>query len=97
MLLGITLAMFLAGQSATVTPDMIQQGSDIPKTWNPPKTNYDYVRREVMIPMRDGVKLHTIIVIPKGAKNFPMLFDRGPYGASNDVNQNVPVLREAPL
>ena len=28
----------------------------------------DYVKREVMIPMRDGVKLHTVIVVPKGRK-----------------------------
>ena len=27
----------------------------------------DYVKREVMIPMRDGTKLYTVIVIPKGA------------------------------
>jgi putative CocE/NonD family hydrolase len=95
MLLSITLAMLLAGQSTAVTPDMIQQGSDIPKTWNPPRTNYDYDRLEVMIPMRDGVKLHTIIVIPKGAKNLPMLFDRGPYDATKDVDKNVPILRDA--
>jgi predicted acyl esterase len=36
-----------------------------------PRTGYDYDLREVMIPMRDGVKLHTIIAIPKGAKACP--------------------------
>ena len=30
--------------------------------------NNDYVKRVEMIPMRDGVKLYTVIVIPKGAK-----------------------------
>src|SRR5437879_7313196 len=29
---------------------------------------WDYERREVMIPMRDGVRLHTVILVPKGAK-----------------------------
>ena len=29
--------------------------------------SFDYVRRDVMIPMRDGVKLHTVILVPKGA------------------------------
>ena len=43
-----------------------QQSSDIPKTFTAPTAGYDYVRREVMIPMRDGVKLYTVIVIPKG-------------------------------
>src|SRR2546427_3949094 len=28
-----------------------------------PAASYDYVKREVMIPMRAGVKLHTVIVI----------------------------------
>ncbi len=56
--------------------------SDIPKSFELPKSNYDYERREVKIPMRDGVKLHTVIVVPKGAKNAPMLLTRTPYNAS---------------
>lgn len=42
----------------------------------------DYIKREVMIPMRDGVKLHTVIVLPKGARNAPMVLTRTPYNAS---------------
>src|SRR5258708_30168953 len=48
------------------------------------KVNYDgfnYVRRKVMIPMRDGVKLHTVILIPKGAKGAGVLLTRTPYSA----------------
>ena len=37
--------------------DMVQTGSDIPAKWQKPEADYDYVKREVMIPMRDGVKL----------------------------------------
>ena len=60
-----------------------QQGSsDIPKTFTVPTAGYDYVKREVMIPMRDGVKLYTVIVVPKGAKNAPILLTRTPYNAS---------------
>jgi predicted acyl esterase len=36
----------------------------------------------VMIPMRDGVKLHTVILIPKGARRAPILLTRTPYGSS---------------
>ncbi len=36
-----------------------------------------------MIPMRDGVKLHTIILVPKGAKNAPILLTRTPYNATD--------------
>src|ERR1043166_9445890 len=40
-------------------------------------------KREVMIPVRDGVKLHTEIYTPKDAKEpLPMLLDRTPYGIS---------------
>jgi uncharacterized protein len=46
-----------------------------------PKTVFDYERREVMIPMRDGVKLFTVIVVPKGASRAPILLTRTPYNA----------------
>jgi uncharacterized protein len=42
----------------------------------------DYTRQEVMIPMRDGVRLHTVIVIPKGAQRAPIMLSRTPYNAS---------------
>ncbi|MGA2420658.1 MAG: CocE/NonD family hydrolase [Candidatus Acidiferrum sp.] len=35
-----------------------------------------------MIPMRDGVKLHTVILIPKGANRAPILLTRTPYNAT---------------
>src|SRR5467141_4030866 len=40
-------------------------------------------KREVMIPMRDGVKLHTEIYSPKEASEpLPILMNRTPYGIS---------------
>jgi uncharacterized protein len=62
--------------------------SDIPKTFVAPAANYDYVKRDVMIPMRDGVKLHTVIVVPKGASNAPILLTRTPYNASKRAARN---------
>src|ERR1700756_1607879 len=44
-------------------------------------SSFDYERGEVMFGMRDGVKLHTVIVVPKGAKGLPMLMTRTPYNA----------------
>ena len=55
---------------------------DIAARFDPPTEGYDYVKREVMIPMRDGVKLHTVIVIPKGAHDAPIILTRTPYNAS---------------
>ncbi|MFD1142512.1 CocE/NonD family hydrolase [Larkinella insperata] len=46
-----------------------------------PETRYD--RREVLITMRDGVRLNTVIFTPKTAgKPLPFLFRRTPYGVS---------------
>src|SRR5690348_14035078 len=84
-----------AQQSSQVTPDMIQTGSDIPKDWQQPEDNFDYVKKEVMIPMRDGVKLHTVIIIPKNAHDAPMLLERTPYNALSTNSTNSPHMREA--
>ena len=65
-----------------------QQGSDIPKTFTIPETRYDYVKREVMIPMRDGIRLHTVMVIPKAVKDAPMVLTRTPYNASKRAARN---------
>jgi putative CocE/NonD family hydrolase len=62
--------------------------NDIPKVFTAPTANQDYVKREVMIPMRDGVKLHTVIVAPKGARNAPILLTRTPYNASKRTARN---------
>jgi len=53
--------------------------SETPEKLIPVTDSFDYVKRDVMIPMRDGVKLHTVIVIPKGARNAPILLTRTPY------------------
>src|SRR5256885_3056479 len=55
--------------------------SETPATVQPATDDFDYVRRVVMIPMRDGVKLHTVILVPKGAKGAPILLTRTPYDA----------------
>ena len=57
--------------------------SETPAQVKPVTDSFDYSRREVMIPMRDGVKLHTVILIPKGAKNAPILLTRTPYNATD--------------
>jgi len=56
--------------------------SETPTTFTPVTSSFDYVRRDVMIPMRDGVKLHTVILIPKGAHDAPILLTRTPYDAT---------------
>jgi len=47
-------------------------------------------RIEAMVPMRDGVKLYTEIIIPKNAREgLPILMTRTPYGVADD-EQGIP-------
>ncbi len=39
--------------------------SESPQEFKPTNYGLEYERRDVMIPMRDGVKLHTVIIVPK--------------------------------
>jgi hypothetical protein len=55
------------------------------------QTASDYSARfektEVMIPMRDGIRLHTEIYTPKDATQpLPIIFERTPYGISTSNN-----------
>ena len=80
-ILAAALAPPLAGaQTAPLTPD-------IPASFQTPTAANDYVKRVVMIPMRDGVKLHTVIVIPKGAHDAPILLTRTPYNADGRASR----------
>ena len=58
-----------------------------------PTAYRDYVRRVFDIPMRDGVKLHTVIMLPKAAKGaaqkHAMLLTRTPYNAEEMTSQHV--------
>ncbi len=53
------------------------------KSLREPVPNDDFVIREEMIPMRDGVKLYTIIMVPKDAgEKQPIIMNRTPYDAT---------------
>ena len=75
------LSPFLFAPSAAAQTPASPLPSDTPATFEPATGSFDYARREVMIPMRDGVKLHTVILVPKGAKGAPILLTRTPYKA----------------
>ncbi|MBK5293750.1 MAG: CocE/NonD family hydrolase [Acidobacteriia bacterium] len=56
--------------------------SETPATFTPATGSFDYILRDVMISMRDGVKLHTVVLVPRGARNAPILLTRTPYNAT---------------
>jgi len=76
---GLLLALTGVAAAAPVPP----MKPDIPPEFSPPTAGFDYEKRVVMIPMRDGVKLNTVIVLPQGAKRAPMILTRTPYSAAN--------------
>jgi len=60
-----------------------QLPGETPARLQRPSADFDHERRDVMIPMRDGVKLHTVILVPKGARRAPILLTRTPYDATS--------------
>jgi len=71
-----------AAQTPPPSGRATQLPSETPPQFKPVASSFDYVRRDVMIPMRDGVKLHTVILVPKGAKGAGILLTRTPYNAT---------------
>jgi len=75
----LTLVFFLCLSVSSVAQTL---PNETPSKFDQTDYGFNYTRREVMIPMRDGVKLHTVILVPKGARNAPILLTRTPYNAS---------------
>ena len=86
----VLLFALLAGANAAIaqvparvtpmTPDVVEK-------YEQTLASADYIRREAMVPMRDGVKLYTAIVMKKGTANAPILLSRTPYDAHKSVHR----------
>jgi putative CocE/NonD family hydrolase len=77
----------LGGHHARAETIVTNLPSDTPVAFFPRTNDFNYVKREEMIPMRDGVKLKTFILVPSGAHGAPMLLTRTPYNASARVSR----------
>ena len=80
-LLALAAAPPAAAPVTPMTPDVVAKYEQV-------MPFADFVRREVMIPMRDGTKLYTVFVFKKGTTNAPMLLTRSPYDAHGDAFRN---------
>jgi putative CocE/NonD family hydrolase len=78
------LAIAAAPPTGTVTP----MTPDVVAKYNPVLPEADYVEREAMVPMRDGTKLYTIIMMKKGTTNGPILLSRTPYDAKGSMHRS---------
>ncbi len=79
---GLLLVASLAAQAPAQRGTYPAFPSETPAKLEVVTGEFNYVKRSVMIPMRDGVKLHTVIIVPKGAKAAPILLTRTPYNAA---------------
>jgi len=58
---------------------------DVNASYNQVLPQADFIRREAMVPMRDGTKLYTVIFMKKGTTNGPILLSRTPYDAKGST------------
>ena len=93
LLLSVTVTLACTAQDKTIVKD------DLNTSFRAPAQEYDYVKRVEMVPMRDGTKLYTVIVIPRGAKNVPIVLTRTPYNAAGRAERvkSTKMLEELPL
>ena len=91
--LALALGAFCLAPSRSYAQNPATLPSETPDTLRPATTGFDYERRIAEIPMRDGVKLHTVILVPKGAQHAPILLTRTPYEAdaltANEVSSHL--------
>jgi uncharacterized protein len=80
----LPLLALAAAPSAPVTP----MTPDVVASYDKVMPWADFVRREVMIPMRDGTKLYTVLVFKKGTTSAPILLSRTPYDAHDTTHRN---------
>ena len=100
------VALALAAPLAAAIEPAVQPGGDIPRDFRPPEPRRPpprlsappaaahYSRREAMIPMRDGARLYTVLIFPKGVTRAPILLDRTPYSARKATERGTGPLPE---
>ncbi len=85
--LGVTTLVALSAIAMAQPPAVTPMTPEMNPTYNFTRPDADYIRKEVMIPMRDGVKLVTVIAMYKGANNAPILLTRTVYNAGRATSR----------
>jgi putative CocE/NonD family hydrolase len=75
----LSLAAF--AQTAPMTPDT-------PARFEATVPAADHTRQVFMVPMRDGVKLYTVVLMAKGTRDAPIMLTRTPYNAAGRSSRN---------
>ena len=77
----------LATTAHAQTPRVTPMTPDVMDAYEQTLANADFIRREAMVPMRDGTRLYTVIVMKKGTQGGPILLSRTPYNAYDAVHR----------
>jgi putative CocE/NonD family hydrolase len=90
--LGMVLCMGRAGSGQTAPTTVPTASAEAPVAGKTARS-LEYVRTEAMIPTRDGVLLHSVILRPvgseKGGAALPFLLERTPYGVDKFSPESV--------
>jgi putative CocE/NonD family hydrolase len=97
--IAVVLVLALSALSSAHAQQPVGYTNQIPATFTPPPVDADYDKRVVMVPMRDGVKLYTVIVVPKSAtaaNKAPIVMTRTCYNAAARAQRSLsPHMAEA--
>jgi putative CocE/NonD family hydrolase len=81
-------ALLLSTATTAQTPARVTPMTpDVVASYEQVLPSADFIRREAMVPMRDGTKLYTVIVMKKGTRNGPILLSRTPYDAHGETHR----------
>ena len=72
---------------AQSSPPVTPMTSDAIDKYEQTLPGADFIRREAMVPMRDGTKLYTVVVMKKGTAHAPILMSRTPYDAHQSTHR----------
>ncbi|MDB4899058.1 MAG: hydrolase CocE/NonD family protein [Gemmatimonadetes bacterium] len=80
----LAVALLAAGQWQPIHAQATTATVPSAVAWRVDSLAPDYDRTDVQVPMRDGVRLHTIVYVPHGRTGaLPIIFARTPYGIAS--------------
>src|SRR3954451_6285145 len=85
--LRLTASLLSLLATGAAPPPVTPMTPDVVAKYDPVLPEADYIKRVVMVPMRDGVKLYTVIVMKKGTRGGPILLSRTPYDAKGSADR----------
>ena len=77
----------LAAAAAPAPQRVTPMTPDVVASYDAVRPQADFIRREAMVPMRDGTRLYTVIYMKKGTHDGPILLSRTPYDAKGSTSR----------